>query len=344
MTNATISPASWDSLMAVVELLADGRVCSGEFLGARLGVSRTAVWKQLKKLEGIGLVVESIRGAGYRLQHPLDLLDADTMLASEPGLDDSGIDIHLLPVVDSTNTWAAQRLRDERVPPSGVVLCAAEMQLAGRGRRGRQWVSPFASNLYFSLGMQSGQGIALFEGLSLAVGAVIHRFLTELGFSGLGLKWPNDILFNGRKLAGILIEIDGDLAGNCNLVVGVGINCAMGRLDKSAYEQIDQPWVDLNTLAVSQGLQLPSRSQLLAGLALRVGCLMQEFPAIGFAGFKAAWAGADCFLGRAVVVKTGAEEHVGISRGVDQSGALQVEIDGVIRLFSGGEVSLRSQS
>lgn len=326
-------------LMPLISQLADGNVHSGETLGNALGISRTAIWKQLKKLEALGLMVNSIKGLGYQLVAPLDLLNIESIRNASKFLSEPNINLEVKPCIDSTNTFTASRLRSAPFKPSTLLICAAEAQTQGRGRRGRAWISPFASNLYFSLGFQASESIAQYEGLSLAVGTVIVSTLNrELAVSGLSLKWPNDVLYAGKKLAGILIEVDGDLAGSCNLVIGVGINYSMTSDQSGA---INQPWVDLQQIARQQQVQLPGRSQLLAKLLDNMVELVSQYHLQGFKYYRQRWQDLDSHYQKAVSVHTGAQEFSGIGQGVDDSGALQVLVDGELKSFSGGEVSLR---
>lgn len=321
--------------MPLIQLLADGGVHSGEDLGAAMGISRAAVWKQLKKLESIGLQVESVKGVGHRLVKAIDLLDHHALQGALSGI--AGVSI--FNSIDSTNAHVGQVLR-AGLDASATFLCAAEMQTAGRGRRGRAWVSPFAGNLYFSYGFTTARGVACYEGLSLAVGVEIVGVLTRLlGDVGFSLKWPNDILFDGRKLGGILIEVDGDFAGACNLVVGVGINHHMPADDGAV---IDQPWVDLQQIARSAGQVLPSRTVLLVEFAKALAKLAEVYPEAGFKSYRQAWQNLDCHRDQPVSVHTGVTTTQGIALGVDDQGALRLLADGEEQIFSGGEVSLRS--
>jgi BirA family biotin operon repressor/biotin-[acetyl-CoA-carboxylase] ligase len=238
----------------VLPLLADGEFHSGQQLADVLGISRTAVWKQLKKLEELGLEVEASKASGYRLPGGIELLDAQKI---QSGLGTSASPVltrlWLDSAVDSTNAEAMRQL--QQGPCAGLV-CLAEQQTAGRGRRGRSWVSPFASNLYLSVVWEFEGGAASLEGLSLAVGVAVAQGLENCGAGGIELKWPNDLLHQGRKLGGILIEMVGDAAGSCQVVIGIGINV---RMPRQAGEAIDQAWTDLSQIAPG----LPHRNHLL---------------------------------------------------------------------------------
>jgi BirA family biotin operon repressor/biotin-[acetyl-CoA-carboxylase] ligase len=200
-------------MLPLLKLLQDGQFHSGEALGAALGISRSAVWKQLQALQTeLSLSIHTVRGRGYRLESPLQLLDAAWIEASAAG---SGWPVTVLPSVDSTNAEALRRIEVAQSLPF-VVL--AERQTSGRGRRGRSWVSPFGENLYYSLVLRVEGGMRQLEGLSLAVGLALLQVIRESGVVEAGLKWPNDVLVGERKLAGVLLELSGDPADVCHVV------------------------------------------------------------------------------------------------------------------------------
>ncbi len=318
----------------LLNLLADGEFCSGQSLADALGVSRTAVWKQVNKIAAdLGLDIETVRGRGYRIVGGIDLLNKAAVraqLAAPARSLMSELVIH--EAVDSTNSDALRRARLGAVP--GLV-CTAEQQTAGRGRRGREWVSPFASNIYLSVLWQYEQGAAALEGLSLAVGVAVARALEALSVPDVRLKWPNDVLHNGAKLGGILLEMEGDAAGPCKVVVGIGLNVAMSR--KLALG-IDQAWTDIASIV---GDAAPARSHVLAALLNELLPLLSAFEARGFAGYRSHWQGLDAYGGQTVVLDTGSRQMAGIARGVDERGALLLETSSGVQTIYGGEISLR---
>lgn len=327
------SPHSADSrLQDLITLLSDGGFHSGDELGELLGVSRAAVWKQIQKLQGLGLDVQSIRGKGYRLVYPMEWLDSD-IIAAAVNAEVRGLlaelDVRML--VNSTNDIAMQRAAGG--VGSGYV-CLAEQQAAGRGRRGRSWVSPFASNLYLSLVWEFSQGAAQLEGLSLAAGVAVVKGLKRLGLSGAGLKWPNDVLVQGAKISGILLEMTGDPSGRCQVVVGVGVN---HRLPVNIGEQIDQTWVRLEDLR--PGI---SRNELASVILIELLTVMEVFSRQGFSAYRDDWMKLDVYAGQSVVIKAGVSDIHGVARGVDQSGGLLLEVGGHLEVIKGGELSLRS--
>ncbi|NNG13031.1 MAG: bifunctional biotin--[acetyl-CoA-carboxylase] ligase/biotin operon repressor BirA [Halobacteria archaeon] len=317
----------------LLKLLSDGHFHSGEALGAALGVSRMAVCKQARSLREQGLPLEVVRGKGYRLPGSLELLDDAVILA---GLDPATrvqltrLDTFL--EIDSTNTWLRQQALDGA--PSGSV-CLAEMQHAGRGRCNRPWVSPFAANLYFSVLWRSDAGAAGLGGLSLVIGVALLRSLRACGIDAAGLKWPNDVLVDGAKLAGILIDVVGESSGPCSVIVGVGVNVSM---PDAAATDIDQPWTDLCRLT---GREHFPRNQLAAGMLDSSFSAIAEFEQSGLEPFLDEWRRFDVIDGREVSLRLPSERIQGRACGVDSGGALLVQTDTGRRRFVSGEVSLR---
>ena len=320
----------------LVPLLADGQFHSGQALANALGLSRTAVWKQLNRLQSLGLDVESVKGRGYRIPGGVELLDDSRVCeALQPPARALLHELQLLETVDSTNAEVLRRIAAGTAP--GLV-CSAEQQTAGRGRRGRQWVSPFARNIYLSFSWEYHQGAAALEGLSLAVGVAVVRALCGLGVSGLQLKWPNDLLAQSGKLGGVLLEMAGDAAGRCQVVIGVGINVAM---PDAAANTIDQAWTDLTRLCDGSP---PGRNALLAALLNELLPLAASFGDTGFAPWRAPWMALDAYAGTPVVLHSGEKRQAGVARGVDDRGALLLETTLGLQPVFGGEISLRAAS
>lgn len=315
----------------LLRLLADGASHSGAALGTALGVSRTAVWKALDGIAALGVSVERVPRRGYRVPGGIDLHDGQRIRAAlPPPAQELLAELQVLTVTESTNEAA----KGFAPTPGRGSCCLAEYQTGGRGRLGRTWVSPFARNLYCSLTWQFDDGIAALEGLSLAVGVAVRRALAGLGAADVRLKWPNDLLREGRKLGGILVEVTGDPQGLCRTVIGIGINVAMPAAASSA---IDQPWADLSGLRIA-------RDALAAATLAELLPLLRDFPSHGFAAHRAEWESLDHYRDRPIVVTAGANRFAGIARGVDERGALAVESAEGLRWFSGGEISLRGSA
>ena len=322
-----------DSQDKILNALKDGKFHSGESLGELLGVSRTAVWKQLQQLEEIGLQVESVKGTGYRVVNGIDLLVKDDITVhlrdrnrNEPR------SIELFQSLGSTNKYLREQA--EKSDCSGSVVLA-ERQTSGRGRRGKTWVSPFAANIYMSILWDFEQGAQALEGLSLAIGVAVRRALIELGLEDVRLKWPNDIYIGNKKLGGILLEMIGDPAGHCSVVIGVGINVSM---PASIAVNIDQPWTD----CCSESDAPIARSRLAALLIDNIFDILNDFESLGFAGYRDEWQEADAFKGLQGTISTPRDSVSGTVIGVDNSGAVQLKlISGAVKSFIGGELSLR---
>lgn len=314
-------------MLQLLRLLQDGQFHSGEALGAVLGVSRAAVWKQLQALEAErGLRIHKVRGRGYRLEVPLMLLDESRLNAGS-----AHWPVHVLDAVDSTNAEVLRRLQAGQRAP---MVVTAEQQTAGRGRRGRRWVSPFAHNLYYSLALRIEGGLRQLEGLSLVAGLALVAALRDAGVEQAALKWPNDVLVAGAKVAGILVEISGDPADACDVVVGIGVNVNM---PVDAVSGIDQAWT---SVSAQLGRQV-DRSALTLSLSGRLAHYFEQYLASGFSSLREEWQACHAWQGAAVRLSAGNQYVDGRVLGVSDSGALRLEVDGVEQQFSGGELSLR---
>ena len=314
----------------ILAVLNDGGFHSGEALGSALGVSRTAVWKQLQKLATMGLPLESIKGTGYRLAQGFELLAAVDIRAHLNAASPRHIDVfHSL---ESTNTFAREQAANRDYAGSVVF---AERQTAGRGRRGKEWLSPFGASIYMSVLWDFEQGAQALQGLSLAVGVAVRRALLELGLADVSLKWPNDIYVKGKKLGGILLEMVGDPEGHCSVVIGIGINVSM---PIAIGQNIDQPWTDLD----SELLSAVSRNKLAARLIDEIFTLLADFETVGFSAYRDEWESADAFSGLQCAIITPRETVSGVLLGVDNNGAVRLRLaDGSVQRFIGGELSLR---
>ena len=313
--------------------MADGRFHSGETLGAALGIGRSAVWKVVKSLEELGLDVFAVPGKGYRLAYPIDFLERDRVLHAMdagPRRLVGGLDIHA--DLESTNRFLLERAANGLA--TGFA-CLAEYQSGGRGRRGRVWVSPFGANIYLSVYWCFEAAPQVLSGLSLAAGVAVSRALHGTGLTGVGLKWPNDVLWEQRKLAGILVEMAGESTGPCHVVTGVGLNVNMPR---TVGQQIDQPWVDVRTAAG----RTHDRNLLAARLIQELVTVFSDFASEGLsARLLGEWERLDVIKGRAVSLRTGQGEVIGTAIGLDESGSLLVSVNGKTQRFFSGEVSLR---
>ena len=315
-------------MRAVLALLSDNAFHSGEELGRALGVTRAAVWKRLKKLESIGVVVHSVKGRGYRLPSPLELLTEERL--RENGLPDS-VNLALPFETESTNIDAKDYIVQGNALP---LLISVERQTQGKGRRGRQWASGVAKNITLSFVWRFENGPSVIEGLSLAAGVAVARVLKKLGIPNPGLKWPNDIQIDGQKICGVLLEMIAD-QDVCHVVIGIGLNVEM---DNAFMTHVDQPWTDL----VSRLKTRPSRNYILAQLTKELIEVCRLFEdGNGMKHFQHQWQAYDVLFNQPVNVSSVNQKRQGIARGIDQKGALLIEEDGELIALHGGEVSVR---
>jgi BirA family biotin operon repressor/biotin-[acetyl-CoA-carboxylase] ligase len=311
----------------LIKQLANGDFNSGELLGELVGVSRSAVANHIKYLTNIGLDVFSVKGRGYRLASPLQLLDQNKIVGLL-GQHSTNV-VEVVSIIDSTNTYVKEHLHQL---PQGYV-CLAEAQTHGRGRRGKTWVSPFGSSIYMSMAWTFKGGYQSMAGLSLLVGIAINRSLKTMGIKDCKLKWPNDVFHNCRKLAGILVEVEGQVGSDASAVIGIGINVDL----PNAVSEIDQPFVDLVSIT-----QKPvDRNELVALIILTLTKMLKEFEVKGLAPFLSEWREADLFYNEYVYLESGSNRIHGLSKGINEGGALLLENAGKVTPHHGGEISVR---
>jgi BirA family biotin operon repressor/biotin-[acetyl-CoA-carboxylase] ligase len=320
------------SAVALARRLAVDRPTSGEALARELGIGRAAVWKRIEALRRMGLAVVAEGGRGYRLAVAVDWLDADRIRAAiAPAARARLGTLAVHDAVDSTMAEVARLAGDGA--PSGSV-CLAEHQRAGRGRRGRAWASPLGANLYLSLLWRFEGGLGALAGLNLAVGVAVREALAECGVGDARLKWPNDVVVEGRKLAGLLVEAGGQWHGPCHAVIGVGVNW---RMPEGAARAIDQPWTD-----VARAGGAVDRNR---GAAAVIGALLDALAAFERAGVGASldrWHACDALAGRAIVVHESGRAWAAIARRVEADGRLVVEReDGALVALAAAEVRVR---
>jgi BirA family biotin operon repressor/biotin-[acetyl-CoA-carboxylase] ligase len=311
----------------ILHLLADGQFHSGEALAQHFKVTRATIWNAVKHAESLGIEVFSVRGRGYKLPQAIELLDKNEVLKSI-GEQRAWFNLQILDEVKSTNTYLMQHKNSAH-----ATCVAAHVQTNGKGRRGRTWVSQLGASLTFSLLWRFQCGAAALSGLSLAVGVALIRTLNSLGVNDAQLKWPNDVLVNGKKLAGILIELQGDLEGPSAAVIGVGFNL---NLPKNVLASIDQPAIDLATVkTIDQNI-------LLGTLLKHLADVLSGFEAHGFIGLRDEWLSYHAYENKPVrMLLPNGTEVQGVVRGVADDGILLVETALGLQRFSAGEISLR---
>lgn len=321
---------------ALLQRLAAGPV-GGDVLAREAGLTRAAVWKRIDALRAAGIAISAAPGRGYRLEQPVDLLDADairTAIALPVRTQVAALEVAWS--LDSTNSELLRR----DTPMHGCAVLLAERQTGGRGRLGRAWASPLAAHVYLSLARRFEGGLARLGGLSLVAGIAAGEALRELGHAGVGLKWPNDLVVADgeglRKLGGLLVEGGGEAAGAARAVIGLGLNV---RMPANAAAAIDQPWIDL----ASMSAQAPSRNALVAGLLSHLLPALQQFDGEGLAPFLPRYAALDALAGRALRVHAGDRAWPATALGIAGDGALRVrDGDGRERHVHAGDVSVRA--
>ncbi|MGZ5029851.1 MAG: bifunctional biotin--[acetyl-CoA-carboxylase] ligase/biotin operon repressor BirA [Methylobacter sp.] len=321
----------------ILSLLADGEFHSGTELADTLGISRSAIWKHLNGLAELGLQHSAVSGKGYRLDNALELLDASKI--NEVVSDQTGALISSFEIfdqIDSTNRYLVERSQNSGLSGS---VCFAEHQTTGKGRRGRQWVSPYGSNIYLSILWRFQQGPAAISGLSLAIGVAVIRALKQHQISDIGLKWPNDIYSQGKKLGGILVEVSGETDGPCSAVIGLGLNLY---LPENQAEGITQAWTDLTKITGQSQLY---RNHLAGILLNHLLPVIADYENTGIQAYLDEWRSYDCLSGKSATLFIGQQQFEGIVRGIDNSGMLLIERpDGIVQTFASGEVSFNSSA
>ncbi len=316
----------------ILKILADGKFHSGAALANTLGISRSAIWKQLRALPELGLECVAVTGKGYRLTRPIELLSESRIYAAlTPEVEQLLSKLEIFDQIDSTNSFLMSK--SGQALDSGSI-CIAEHQTSGRGRRGREWVSPFGSNIYLSVLWHFSSGPSSISALSLAVGVAVIRALSQFNIEGIGLKWPNDIYWQGKKLGGILVEVAGEADGPCSAVVGLGLNLF---LPETAAQTITQDWADLQQVIPETEL---SRNHLAASLINELISIIATYDTVEFNSYLDEWRSYDCLKGKMAKLYIGTKQLEGEVVGIDDQGMLLLkDKSGKIKAYASGEVS-----
>ena len=316
---------------SVLKRLAEGGFHSGAALAREFDVSRASVWLAIRDIEALGIEVYKVHGRGYRLSQPLALLDR-TAIERPMGAQAARFALDIRDTADSTNTLLLERAAAGA--PDGAVI-AVEWQPGGRGRLGRGWHAGVGEALTFSLLRRFPRGAGALSGLSLAVGVALARALAVAGAPDVALKWPNDVLWGGRKLCGILIELAGDALGPTAAVIGVGINV---RLTEATRARIDQPVTDLEGACGAA----PDRNELLALVLIELAGALDSFAREGFAPLRAEWQRVHAHQDKRVTLLLPDGSRVtGRAHGVAEDGSFLLETHAGLKRYHSGEISLR---
>ena len=319
----------------VLNQLEHTRYHSGQDLAKLFGVTRATIHNCILRIIAMGIAVDRVRGKGYKLLAPLDLLDAALIKSQLTSSVKKGLtQLEILHEVDSTNRY----INDYSLPEAkhfSVVL--AEMQSAGKGRRGREWVSPYGANIYMSVLWPLQKSLSEVGGLSPLLSMCLLHALQGMGVTGLGLKWPNDIYCHNKKLAGLLIECSGEVNGASKMVIGIGVNV---RMSQQANIKIDQAWTDIISHTSNKAI---TRNEIAAQLLNHLYDALCEFDSAHIDDIATQWAKWDILKDKPVILHTLKEDIHGIARGIDAHGYLLLETNNTLQRISAGDVSLRAE-
>lgn len=316
----------------ILRLLTDGKFHSGETIASHFNVSRATVWNAVQHAESLGIEIFSVRGRGYKLPRALTLLDEQAILAAI-GKPRAWFKLEVHDHLESTNSYLMKKINSGQAHATCV---AANLQTKGRCRRGRSWQAGLGASLTFSLLWRFQCGASALSGLSLAVGVALIRTLHGFGITQAQLKWPNDVLIGHEKLAGILIELQGDMEGPSAAVIGVGINL---NLPDSVKQQIDQPATDLASITA----QAINPNELLGILLKNLAEVLTSFEQQGFTAVRNEWSQHHAYAHMPVkMLHPDGRTTLGTVIDVAEDGVLLVQTALGEQRFSSGEISLRA--
>jgi BirA family transcriptional regulator, biotin operon repressor / biotin---[acetyl-CoA-carboxylase] ligase len=305
------------ALHQLITILNDQRFHSGTALGVQLNTCRSNIWKMINTLKQKGLDIQAVPKKGYRLSTPIELLSHHTITSQLDAHGQLYADhMHIFPIIDSTNTFALEKLRKGHREP---MICFAEEQSAGRGRRGNHWVSPFGQNIYCTMVDFLAPNSMDFSSISLCISIAIADCLRHYTNDGaIQIKWPNDILCHGKKISGILIESITEANDQIPVVIGMGINLNM---QTNGTQSIDQTWADLK----HHSTQPISRNTFAAQLINHVSKSIVTYKTQGFAAFHPSWQAYDALKDQSIALQQGTDTITGIARGISNKGELIIE-------------------
>lgn len=321
--------------LEIIRKMQDGHWVSGSQLAAELNISRTAVWKHMHALETHTLVLQKHTKKGYRLTEPLFLLD-ETQIKS--GLNSAFMaenpEFHFLQSTESTNLFCRKI-----TSASKWLICCSEEQTAGKGRMGRQWVSPFAQNIYCTLKWLYHDSLEKLSGLSLAVSIALHRALSPyVEAEHLKIKWPNDLLYSGKKLSGILIEITSEPHNASQIIIGFGININTNT-DLQALSE--HPHCSLRDVTA----KCYNRNPIISACLNHLHQVLTGFNEEGLKPFMAEWDAHDALYNQTVAIHQHHQTYYGIAKGISLSGHLQLQTsEGIVDITIGDASIQKNQN
>ncbi len=314
------------------KLLADGEFHSGQQLASAMNVSRTAIWKHLDNLRSKGVEIEAIKGKGYRLSSPIEMLDRQVIITNlNSDAADQLQDLQLHYQLDSTSRLLSSRTASQSIHASVVM---AEYQTDGKGRGNNQWLTAPAAGLCISIGWHFDSTPKTLTALSLATGVVLAECLTASGSVPVRLKWPNDLVYDGAKLGGILIESRGQLAGAVDVIIGIGLNI---RMPSALATKITQRVTDLSQVFG----YTPSRNQLAANIISSMFSMLENYAVLGFETRIDKWRQLDITRGSNAILHRVGGDVSGRVVDIDENGFLIMAVNGKLARFSSGDLSIR---
>lgn len=322
-----MTKTSNNTLVNVATILSDCHYHNGNTLGEALQITRSAIWKTIKKLQDYGVEVDSMKGKGYALKEPLLLLSAEKIKEHlQPSI--KTVEITCLETIDSTNAYLAS----QQASP-GIHACFAEQQTAGKGRLGRAWYSPFGQNIYLSFRYPFHKDISALSGVSLVASLAVAHALKTCGVES-ETKWPNDILHDGKKLSGSLINVKAESNGICDAVIGIGVNVNMLEDDN----HINQDWTSMRRILGDY----IDRNKVAAEIINHLAIYLHKFEAQGFTPFIREWMDADCLMQKTVTIHNVGKAVTGKVNGVNEHGHLLLVLeDGTVKAFSSGDTTTK---
>jgi BirA family biotin operon repressor/biotin-[acetyl-CoA-carboxylase] ligase len=320
----------------VYHLLSDGQFHSGTRLAADCRVSRNAIWKAIAALRSLGVDVHAVPNRGYRLPAATGLLERERIARLLPRA--VVANLRTGQCVWRTGSTNSDLLLRDPPPPGRFDFLTAEYQTAGRGRRARTWFAPPGGAICLSVSWCFASLPPDISALSLAIGVCALRAMAHCGVGRAALKWPNDLVVGNAKLGGILIELRAEAGGPAYVVIGLGLNVALGDAVSRQVAASGTQAADLIGLGAGQ----PDRNRLAAALIGAIVSGLAQFESEGFAAFAGEWRLADALAGKSVVISSDSGSITGQARGIDSGGALCLQTRDGLQRFVTGEVSARA--
>lgn len=315
----------------LIEILADGRFHSGSEVGEQLGVSRAAVWKQVKRLEQYGLVIHAVPGKGYQIPGGLDLLDKELIVQSlDPQLLATLQGFNITEAADSLVDSVAEQLRHQGNP--GFYVCLAESRILSREKYGRSACTTYAAYASFAIGARLRLNEVVLHGLGPAAAVAIRDVL---GVHGCLIKWPGELRVSGKSLGQVRVELREQQAGYVDVLIDADVRI------KSLSFLMASP--SNPVISLEGALRMPvDRNQMIGKLLSALAALVVSTQsADGVAQYLARWQSLDLLNDRQISMSVDGRQVEGFARGLDGNGFLRIETDRGVEAFEMGDVELK---